>query len=152
MLAKTFVASYKCNNCGLCEKNCPVSAIKNSKKHPYWTFECESCMRCMNNCPKNAIETPHTYTIILWWLIFSIIPVFFLEKLTIFFEIPKQTIISEIIYWILYIISGFLFSYLGYKILYFLMRFKFFNYIITFTSLTKLPFWRRYKFNKKKTK
>ena len=59
VFAKTFYASYKCDNCGNCIKQCPVKAINSINDHPYWTFKCESCMKCMNSCPKRAIETAH---------------------------------------------------------------------------------------------
>lgn len=45
-----------CIQCGLCIKNCPVSAISLTEKkveidHSF----CNSCMRCISNCPQNAI-------------------------------------------------------------------------------------------------
>jgi Pyruvate/2-oxoacid:ferredoxin oxidoreductase delta subunit len=58
-LAKTFIANNKCNNCGICIKECPTASIKYVNDHPYWKLTCESCMRCMNNCPLRAIETAH---------------------------------------------------------------------------------------------
>ena len=41
-----------CNNCGLCEKNCPVAAIKNGKINS----KCIRCLRCVTNCPQNALR------------------------------------------------------------------------------------------------
>ena len=75
MIAKTFIATDSCNNCGLCVKNCPLNAISIINDRPYWSFNCESCMRCMNNCPQRAIETAHSYVVLLWWIAFSLIPV-----------------------------------------------------------------------------
>ena len=36
-LSKTFVADSQCNNCGLCEKECPVNAIIQKNGRPFWT-------------------------------------------------------------------------------------------------------------------
>lgn len=147
-LAKTFFASFKCNNCSLCIKQCPVKAISIKSGRPYWSFKCESCMRCMNNCPKRAIETAHAFTAVLWWLVFSFAP-YFLTKILV-----DQNIITEGFYlkysWIILniitIISGFALLFLGYRILHQLLRVKLFNRIITFTSLTHFKWWSRYKY------
>lgn len=41
-----------CDNCGLCEKNCPVGAIRNGRLHS----QCIRCLRCVTNCPQNALQ------------------------------------------------------------------------------------------------
>ena len=146
VLAKTFMASSFCDNCGLCIKKCPIQAISLKQNRPYWSYRCESCMRCMNNCPKRAIETTHgmlaaiiflTYAVVLasfyrWIPInhwkFSNLP--FLDSFTKFF-------IESAILFLLLIVT--------YRLVHFLKRFRWFDYIIVYTSLTKLPFWRRYK-------
>jgi len=148
-LAKTFISTYKCNNCGLCEKQCPVQAIKNSSVRPYWTFHCESCMRCMNLCPHKAIETPHAFVFVIWFLIFFSAQYLMLDYIAQFLKIPKDSSIYSLIYNILLIGISFAFVWISYKITNFLMRFKIFNFLIAFTSLTKIPFWRRYKIPKK---
>ncbi len=61
--AKSFIASSDCDMCGLCEKTCPVQAIKQVDNRMFWTIKCESCMKCMNDCPKRAIETAHGFII-----------------------------------------------------------------------------------------
>ena len=142
-IAKTFFASYDCNSCGLCKKICPVQAIKFINNRPFWSFKCESCMKCMNNCPKRAIETAHLYVIILWWLSFSIIPVSIFAYLEFYIDIHR--IISEILFNVIgiFIIWG------GHYLFHFLLRYKFFNKIISYTSLTHYKFWGRYKAPKK---
>jgi Pyruvate/2-oxoacid:ferredoxin oxidoreductase delta subunit len=80
-LAKTFISDNHYNDCGLCEKQCPVNAIKMKNNRPFWTYKCEICMHCMNVCPKRAIQTPHLFVVIVWWLIFSVIPMIVLNEL-----------------------------------------------------------------------
>ncbi len=141
-LAKTFVAGNKCDSCRLCEKQCPVQAIQMKNNRPFWTRKCESCMHCMNVCPKKTIQTPHLFVTLIWWLVFSILPVFFLSKI-----IPENGLIGtnfNLFRWIFIFITGLPVIFFSYRILHFLLRFRFFNWLITYTSLTKLPFWRRY--------
>ncbi|MEG1956096.1 MAG: 4Fe-4S binding protein [Lachnospiraceae bacterium] len=56
-------ANKKCNNCGLCQQNCPVGAIP--KEHPAYTDEekCISCMRCVSICPTQARQL---HKLVLW--------------------------------------------------------------------------------------
>jgi Pyruvate/2-oxoacid:ferredoxin oxidoreductase delta subunit len=144
-LAKTFVSTEKCNLCGLCIKQCPVKAIIWAQKRPYWTFNCESCMHCINSCPQRAIETATGFTFLVWWAVFSIVPlllvwIFGLEFLDKLFH-P----LSWLVYNLLYIGFALLFVYLSYHVLHFLMRFSFFNKLVAYTSLTRFKWWRRYK-------
>ncbi len=41
-----------CNDCKICEKNCPMGAIKNGKINN----KCIRCLRCVTECPENALE------------------------------------------------------------------------------------------------
>ena len=149
-IAKTFIATDACTNCGLCEKKCPVDAIKNSKIRPYWTFDCESCMHCMNHCPERAIETALGFTVIIWWIAFSFVPVSLL-KLVLDANLlgsNEPFWLTKLTYYFIMIGGGFFIVFLAYRLLHYLMRFKFFNKIITYTSFTKYKFWRRYKSTK----
>lgn len=148
MIAKTFFASGKCNSCGLCVRNCPIKAIEIIDNRPYWKFRCESCMQCMNSCPREAIETAHGFSFLIWWAAFFILPVLILNLMVDSESIgvnPSNYL--SIIYTALQVIMGFVLVFFGYRTLHFLLRFKFINLIVTYTSLTKLPFWRRYKAN-----
>ena len=52
-----FSVDENCIGCGLCEKSCPVSAIKLNDKKPTWvTRYCEMCLSCLHHCPKFAIH------------------------------------------------------------------------------------------------
>jgi len=148
ILAKTLIATDACNICGKCIRECPVEAIKKvNGRPPFWTYRCESCMRCVNNCPERAIETMHSFALVLLILSsFVISPalIILLKYLGAWRFIDSSAITENIWSWIYAII--FLFFVFGiYRILYYLMRYKLFNKMITFTSLSTYKFWRRYK-------
>ncbi|MFC0878515.1 EFR1 family ferrodoxin [Saccharicrinis sp. FJH2] len=144
-IAKTFVATKGCDNCGLCYKNCPVNAIKLVNNRPFWTVKCESCMQCMNACPKRAIETAHgmvvgvitlTNTAVVTLLLGLLqrigitLPGFITENGTIWFLVLSALYMAVIIF--------------TYRVVHFLQRFKWFDIIIEYTSLTRLKLWNRY--------
>ncbi len=141
-LAKTFIADYNCTSCGLCAKECPVKAIQMKNNRPFWTHKCESCMRCMNSCPQRAIQTPHLFIVISWWLVLSVFPLFVMKELIRFNPIFSEFYNLFINGFIL--ITGLPIVFFSYRIFYWLMKFRFFNWLFTYTSLTKYKFWRRY--------
>ncbi|MFZ4582313.1 MAG: EFR1 family ferrodoxin [Paludibacter sp.] len=140
-LAKTYYASSACNNCGLCINQCPVKAIKMVDNRPFWTYNCESCMHCMSYCPHRAIETAHgsivVFMILFSTIVWSAIEITFgktlhLDNWFVNFVVQSALMIGLLAIW--------------YRILHFLLRYKWFNKLITFTSLTFYKFWgRRYK-------
>ena len=145
-IAKTFIATNDCTNCGKCIEQCPLNAIVLKGDKPFWTYRCESCMRCMNNCPERAIETAHAYTAIIWYLGLAVISPFILYLLGFdFLSTDKFSTINSILYkmmeWIIFLFIVFA----GYEILHKILRFNLINVIIKYTSLTKYEFWRRYK-------
>lgn len=142
MLAKTFIAGDNCNGCSVCKKECPVHAIEMKNGRPFWTFKCESCMHCMNRCPKRAIQTPHLFVVLLWWLVFGILPLFVVKN--ILGVTTGNTSFYNLLFDVITIVTAFPVIFFSYRILHFLMKFSFFNRLITFTSLTKFKFWRRY--------
>jgi ferredoxin len=150
ILAKTFMASATCDNCGICMKNCPVKAISLVNNRPFWSYKCESCMRCMDNCPKRAIEAAHgfltvvmvlTFTVIMA-LMYKVIPqLAFLEGSGWGVSLLRFTFESVICLGILFV---------AYRIVHYLKRFGWFDVLVTYTSFSKLWFWRRYKVPKNK--
>ena len=53
---KHFLADENCNNCGICEKVCPVNNIILIKSIPEWQHNCQQCLACINFCPEKAIQ------------------------------------------------------------------------------------------------
>lgn len=52
-----FTANSSCIGCGLCEKNCPVHAIKMKENKPSWVLpKCDNCLSCLHRCPVEAIN------------------------------------------------------------------------------------------------
>jgi ferredoxin len=142
IIAKTYYASGDCDNCGICIKGCPVKAIKQVDNRPFWTFNCESCMKCMGNCPKKAIETAHGFIAIvsiLWSYVIMVLIYRLLEQYTGIFENKLLKFLLDTgVYLILVAIA--------YRMVHYLMRFRFFDRLMVYTSLTKLKWWgRRYK-------
>ncbi|HAM09456.1 MAG: hypothetical protein A2X03_05505 [Bacteroidetes bacterium GWA2_40_15] len=148
-LAKTFIANNKCNNCGICIKECPTSSIKLVNKRPYWRLTCESCMRCLNQCPEKAIESAHGMAIAFWIIFTAVNTEIILLIINTLNISPKSWwwwIISNIIS-----IGGMvLITAVLYYIMHYAMGIKPVRYLVRFTSLTTLPFWRRYNYSKEK--
>lgn len=144
--AKTFYASHACNNCGLCLQQCPVHAIKKIDNRMYWKFTCESCMQCMNRCPEKAIQTMHGITIGAWYLIFTFL--FYYISVLLYALVPSASesfLWNEIILTLIQFSFPLVLIFLLYRILHFLLRYKWFSKLMCFTSFTWFWWWRRYK-------
>jgi Pyruvate/2-oxoacid:ferredoxin oxidoreductase delta subunit len=150
-LAKTLIASDACNNCKKCVDQCPVNAIEMINDRPFWSYNCESCMRCVNACPQRAIETMHTFSGVLILLSSLVISPLLLAGLRFFgvWELVNRSVITENIWSLIDAFIFLLIVFLSYRLLHFLMRYKFVNKIIAYSSLSKYKFWRRYKAPKK---
>lgn len=143
-LSKTFIANYNCTNCGLCIKECPTASIKMVSNRPYWKLTCESCMRCLNHCPEKAIEAAHGMAVAFYlliiavntWLGILLINLFRIDSDVWWLKLGMQ--ISSLA------LTVFIPA-MGYVIMHYAMGFKPVKYLTRFTSLTALPFWKRYK-------
>jgi len=142
-LAKTFYASSDCNHCDLCIEGCPVKAIIKVDNRPFWTFRCESCMKCMGNCPKRAIETGHSAIIGFSWFFYSIFSIFLYKFFNLSFMFSEE---YKILNFLIETALFFLFLTIWYFLVHYLIRYKFFDRLLVYTSLTKYKFWgKRYK-------
>jgi ferredoxin len=152
ILAKTFIANFNCNNCGLCMEQCPTKSIILENNRPYWKFTCESCMKCMNYCPERAIETAHSMVFLLLFALIAFINPYLSEKVTGFVALwlGHSRVAFESIYFVLQWSVALLMFFVGYKLLHYLMHFPRVNKLITYTTLTSWKFWRRYKIPKNK--
>lgn len=57
MKTKPFLATSKCNSCGLCERVCTDGCIRLEDGQPRWTKKnCNMCLACINRCPQEAIQ------------------------------------------------------------------------------------------------
>ena len=152
VIAKTFFASYRCNDCGKCIRECPVGAVIRKDRRPYWKFSCESCMHCMNHCPERAIETAHGFVFLMWWAA-SALAAFVALNLFQSIAIPSEGLDSGWLYWadrILVMAVRILLIYLAYRLMHYFLRYRWFSYLVTYTSFTRFHFWRRYRASKVK--
>ncbi len=150
--AKSFIASAACDMCGLCEKNCPVQAIKQVDTRLFWTLKCESCMKCMNECPKKAIETAHGF-LILASIIFTGFLTYLINLILRFSPfVDWQVLQNETVKSILLTVLFFPLLFIGYRIMHWLMRYRLFERIFVLSAFTKYKFWGRYKAPNKRIK
>ena len=136
-LAKSFYASFACDNCGLCIKQCPVKAIKTLNNRPFWTFHCESCMKCMNACPKNAIETAHGL-----FLVTSLLSTSLLSGLV--YQYFLSDLHSEMIRTVFLNLFFFFVLWLLYRVQHLMLKNRILAKLMSFSFLTHYKFWGRY--------
>ena len=139
LFAKLFVATDKCDGCGLCVDKCPVRAIRMYGVKPYWTLNCESCMRCISVCPKKAIQVSHLLAAIII-IAMSAVP-FYLLIIELFSRLPGQAF-STLDFFAEWGLKVLMFSAI-YGFVYLLMRFRVFSLLVEYTSLTR--YWRGYR-------
>jgi ferredoxin len=150
IFAKSFYASRKCDNCGLCIRQCPVKAIRLVDNRPFWSYRCESCMHCMNSCPVTAIETAHGFIIGVFILFNTILQSFVYigllnNNIEWFSESAKYGLLSRFVF---ETIIAFFALIISYWLVHYLRRFKIVDLLIKYTSLTVFKFWGRYKPNR----
>jgi len=147
IIAKTFFATDKCNDCQLCLKACPTNSIVLKDQRPFWKLTCESCMHCMNFCPQRAIETNHNVLIPLIWVVAAFInpwiadySVDLINRFFPGFHSPGTWIIMTLKWAVM--LALFTATYFA---IHYVMHFRFFRKMMRRTTLTQFRFWRRYK-------
>ena len=135
-LPKIYFFSTECNGCGICKNNCPVNAIKMLGNRPYWTIRCESCQRCINFCPNKAIQASLIYMILIFLVYSAIFDKWFGLKLNEFLA-AYMGIFAGITSFIIWNVLCILLLYATYPIMLMLIRIKFINTILTYTSITR---------------
>jgi hypothetical protein len=106
-------------------------------------------MRCLNNCPERAIEAAHGMAIV-FWIIYTTLNAQLLILIIDTLHIQPATWWWIMTSYIIGIGGMILIATLLYRFFHYAMGFKPIRYLIRFTSLTALPFWRRYGPHKKK--
>jgi Pyruvate/2-oxoacid:ferredoxin oxidoreductase delta subunit len=147
IIAKTFFANEHCDNCGLCINQCPTHSIILSGDRPFWKLTCESCMKCMNYCPKRAIETAHSFFFAILFASIYLVNPFLSEqvKRLVTLIMNESNAAYELIFTIVkWSVAVVLFT-IAYRLMHYLTRYRFFNNLLTYSSLTYWKFWRRYK-------
>lgn len=144
-LAKTFISNNNCNNCGICIRECPTESISEINNRPYWKLSCESCMRCMNHCPQRAIESAHGMALV-FWLIFSAVNAHLLMGIVRLLKISHGAWWWLAISNIISIAGMVVITAALYRIVHYAMGIRPVRDLVRYTSLTSLPFWRRYNF------
>ncbi len=140
-LAKTFIYTNRCNDCKICEKHCPVGAIIIKNGKPFWTHKCESCMRCIDICPTKSIQSSHLIFLIGVLLYFPLMETYsaaaYIYSQTGFFLFGNELFAF---FFDSYLVL--LFVFLLYMVIQPMLRNKYFERLMRYTSLTY--YWRRY--------
>lgn len=150
--AKSFIASLDCNDCDLCINSCPVNAIKKIDGRMFWTHRCESCMKCMNSCPNKAIQTAHGFTTVISLMTLAGVSYVINQVLSLTEFTKWQFLQSGSTKFIIFSVAVFPILFLSYRVTHRLLKYRFFERLVVYTSLTKFKFWGRYKSPKFKKK
>jgi Pyruvate/2-oxoacid:ferredoxin oxidoreductase delta subunit len=150
ILAKTFFASDRCNDCLLCIGACPTKSIILKDNRPFWKLTCESCMHCMNFCPQRAVEVSHNTFIPLMWLLIAIINPFVNKILLQFLEtrIPEIKFLSSTLLTVVRWVVAILLFTGSYYLVHYLMHFRPVWRFMSWFTITRFAFWRRYRIPK----
>jgi Pyruvate/2-oxoacid:ferredoxin oxidoreductase delta subunit len=144
-MAKMMFSNNRCVSCGICAKICPNHAIEMKtflgEKRPFWTYHCENCMRCMSYCPQKAVEAGHSFAIIQYIFITTLVVAKLFPWLTAFtgFSYGHNN------YWIMILLESLYYVpalFLSYWIFWMLIRIPAVNTIFSITTLTH--YFKRY--------
>jgi hypothetical protein len=102
----------------------------------------------MNRCPERAIESAHGLALV-FWFVFTAVNTQVLLAVVGFFSISPEKWWWWLISNILSIGGMVLITAILYRIVHYSMAIGPIRDLVKYTSLTSLPFWRRYNFNKR---
>ncbi len=139
LFAKMFIATDKCNGCGICFEKCPVRAIRMYGDKPYWTLNCESCMRCISICPERAIQASHLMATLII-IATTMLPVYLL--IFDFFGSLPRMVFTSLDFFLEWGIKLLLYV-MVYFVVWIFLRYKIISLLFEYTSLTR--YWRGYK-------
>lgn len=146
LFAKSFVASARCDACGVCVNQCPVEALRLVSGRPYWSRRCESCMRCMNRCPKRAIETAHGYVAAFLLLFYGAMSALVYPAVRpVVPTISNQGVVLALVRFILESVTMLTALFASYRLLHWALRFRTIERLTVLTSFTHFGCWRRYR-------
>ncbi|HAF28477.1 MAG TPA: hypothetical protein DCG75_05450 [Bacteroidales bacterium] len=147
VLAKSFYATRDCTMCKLCIQKCPIQAIKIVDDRPFWTYTCESCMQCMNICPERAIETAHGFVFAAYFLIkfYLLVKIYDLLQINSILEKCFSGWLNNTLRFFINASFIILLFIISYRVFHYFLKFKLFERLVVYTSLTRWKFWRRYK-------
>ena len=96
-------------------------------------------MHCMGHCPKNAVETAHGFIIGVMILNSTLLLGLFYKYFEIFFYKIENAKVKFVVETLLFL------SILAmcYRVIHYCMRFKIFERVMVYASLTKYKFWGR---------
>ena len=146
-LAKLFFANNNCDGCGICAKGCMVNGIAmrgKAKRIPFWKWSCESCMKCAAICPHSAIEAGHSWGILLYFITAFPLSLYLLPTLGVDVA-ASETVFSSLIILLVDILYLYIALFLSYAIFNLIIRIPLINSLFTYTTMTHLPFWGRYR-------
>jgi heme/copper-type cytochrome/quinol oxidase subunit 3 len=101
-------------------------------------------MRCAAICPQNAIEAGQSWGLVLYLLLSVPLSVYFLSQLNILFpQIPVSGAgwIKSVLKFIFFYLTLFI----SYHIFYLLLRIPLVNRVFSYTTMTHLTSWGRYR-------
>jgi hypothetical protein len=107
-------------------------------------------MRCLNHCPEKAIEAAHGMAVG-FWMILTIVNAQIILLIINLLDLQPDTTWIKIFAQVLSLVSTVFIPAALYILMHYAMGLKPVKYLVRFTSLTALPFWKRY-FPRKKSK
>ena len=143
IFAKIYFANGSCTGCGLCEKECPVGAIRmrGGKPWPYWRYNCENCMKCIAYCPEKAVEVSHSWFVALFFILSLPFSAWLISAAVMVFPLAPENIPERLVA-VINFFSFYPALFLSYMVFDLLLRIPVIRRLFTLSTFTH--FWRKY--------